>query len=34
MLDGKPHYTAFQIAKMRLPGMPGTVSGVHRKAAR
>ena len=34
MLDGKPHYTALQIAKMRLPGMPGTVSGVHRKAAR
>ena len=34
MLDGKPHYTARQIAEMRLPGMPGTVSGVHRKAAR
>ena len=34
MLDGKPHYTALQIAGMRLPGMPGTVSGVHRKAAR
>ena len=22
MLDGEPHYTALQIAEMRLPGMP------------
>ena len=34
MLDGEPHYTARQIAEMRLPGMPGTESGVIRVAKR
>ena len=34
MLDGEPHYTALQIAEMRLPGMPGTESGVIRVAKR
>ena len=29
MLDGKPHYTALQIAGMRLPGLPGTKRGVN-----
>ena len=34
MLNGKPHYTALQIAGMGLPGMPGTKVGVRKKAAR
>ena len=34
MLDGEPHYTARQITGMRLPGMPGTESGVIRVAKR
>ena len=29
MLDGKPHYTARQIAEMGLPGLPGTRRGVN-----
>ena len=32
MLDGKPHYTARQIAEMRLPGMPGTRRRVNARA--
>ena len=34
MLNGEPHYTALQIAEMRLPGLPGTKVGVRKKAAR
>ena len=34
MLDGKPHYSALQIAEMGLPGMPGTERGIHLLAAR
>ena len=34
MLDGKPHYSARQIAGMGLSGMPGTESGVIRVAKR
>ena len=32
MLDGEPHYTALQIAEMRLPGMPGTRRRVNARA--
>ena len=32
MLNGKAHYTASQIAEMRLPGLPGTRQGVNAKA--
>ena len=32
MLNGKPHYTACQIAEMGLPGMPGTRQGVNAMA--
>ena len=32
MLDGKPYYSACQIAEMRLPGLPGTRRGVKAKA--
>ena len=32
MLNGKPHYTARQIADMRLPGMPGTRRRVNARA--
>ena len=34
MLNGEPHYTALQIAEMRLPGMPGTERGIQLLAAR
>ena len=34
MLDGKPHYSALQIAEMGLPGLPGTERGIHLLAAR
>ena len=33
MLNGEPHYTALQIAEMRLPGMPGTERGIQLLAA-
>ena len=29
ILNGEPHYSARQIAEMRLPGMPGTRRGVN-----
>ena len=32
MLNGKPHYSARQIAEMGLPGLPGTRQGVKAKA--
>ena len=32
MLNGEPHYTALQIAGMRLPGMPGTRHRVNARA--
>ena len=32
MLNGEPHYTADQIAGMRLPGLPITEEGVRKKA--